>query len=617
MPRGGVARQPEVEHNMGGQMRSHFKGSTLRILASGLLGLALVSGAASTSIFAQHGSTKSAASSRQMVHGGSSSKVAASGTVDMSKAKPVAASFAPRVNLNVDRSLKTPAQLAAYRQWVAAHPGSLPHATSAAGAKGPTTTQAAAVGKNMYGGGATPVVLQDVAGLNSSQAGGWFPPDQAIGTVGGLTIEGVNDAWAGYASNLTIKYGPFTAEQLFAPVMIGGDHFSDPQITWQTSRGRWLVSWLEVGPTKDWIDIGVSLGTVPSPVTAWHVYRVDPEVPAAGDFCDYDTMGYDYWGMYVTCVTFANSNGAFLGNNTFAFSISHMESGSLGLWDFWYSVVTDVSCGASCVEPAYRLSPATEDGGYPQAEYVAATDAGWSVVSANLTLCAITNTIAVGSVTLPTFTCAYTSLPVFYSDPVGAAQFGSASLVYPGFGFKQFALRAGRLAFAMPVSGTCNGVPHDFIAWESVDPQLTALTVNNPQFINGIVGAYSNGGYHCYSGEDEYLPTYMTSTEGEATLTYDYSNATFEFPGIGWTGSAATDAPGTIGQCNGVDCTGSAIVVGTNPNGSGRYGDYSACALDYGYFARGTLLCGGEFGGPHASGGGAGWDTQLFQIRMI
>jgi hypothetical protein len=557
-----------------------------------------------------------------MVHGGSSSKVAASGTVDMSKAKPVTAtSLTPQLNNKVDRSLKTPAQLAAYRQYELAHLSAFPHPT---GPGTTTTTEAASRSTNMDGGGASPVLLSAAAGLNSSQTGGngryqYFPTQLAIGTVGGLTIEGVNDTWAGYNSALGVKYGPFTAEQLFAPVFIAGDTFSEPQITWQTSRGRWLVTWLEVGPTQDWIDIAISAGAVPSPLSAWKVYRVDPTVPTPNYFCLSPTMGYDYWGMYVTCVNNLTPIPPPLGNITFAFSISHMESGALGIWDYWYSVYTDIfdlaNCGGPC--PALQLSPAIEDGGYPQAEYVAATDAGLGVTSSNLTLCAITNTVAVGSNTLPTFSCVDTTLLAPYSDPLGVPQPGTGNLVYPAYGFAQLALRAGRLEFAMTVSGTCNGVPHDFIAWESVDPQLTPLSVNNPQQINGIVTAYSDGGYYCHSGDDDYQPVFISSTEGEATLVYTYSNGASEHPSIGYIGRAATDAPDTIGQCNGVNCVGYSVVAGSHSFVSAFDDIYSACALDYGYFARGVVICTGVFGGPHAVFSGPGWDTEIYKIRMI
>ena len=83
--------------------------------------------------------------------------------------------------------------------------------------------------------------------------------------------------------------------------------------------------------------------------------------------------------------------------------------------------------------------------GVPQAEWVSATDAGYGVTSSNLTLCSITNTHAVGTATVPTYTCSFNSLPLPYNDPNGAAQPGTSALVYSGYGYKQVAYRNGQL----------------------------------------------------------------------------------------------------------------------------------------------------------------------------
>jgi hypothetical protein len=316
-------------------------------------------------------------------------------------------------------------------------------------------------------------------------------------------------------------------------------------------------------------------------------------------------MGYDYWGMYVTCVTFSISNGSFLGNNTFAFNISNMASGALGSYDYWYSINTDLSSS-----PAYRLSPTMEDG-VPQAEWIAATDAGYGVTSSNLTLCAITNTHAVGTATLPTYTCSLNSLPLNYTDPNGAAEPGTTSLVYPGYGFKQIAYRNGQLYFAMPMAITCSGNLHDGILWAAVDPQLNAISGATPQTVSGIYANYSQAGYLCYSSADAYMPTLMAGQEGDIALVYNYSNASVP-PSIVYNGRAAADAPGSMGQGSG----GVYVVYGSNSNDSGRWGDYSACALLGNFTTRGTVYCGGEFGGPNTALGAFGWDTEMYALRM-
>ena len=159
-------------------------------------------------------------------------------------------------------------------------------------------------------------------GLSSADAGGWYPPDQAIAAVGTNTIEGVNDGIAIYNSSMAKTTGPWTAESFFASVYQAGDTFSDPQISYDAENSVILIAWLEITPSgNDYIDIAASKSSAATPITNYNVYQVDVRYPNSDDFCDYPTMGYDNYAMYVTCVTFSLSTNGFLGNNTFAFNL--------------------------------------------------------------------------------------------------------------------------------------------------------------------------------------------------------------------------------------------------------------------------------------------------------
>lgn len=103
----------------------------------------------------------------------------------------------------------------------------------------------------------------------------------------------------------------------------------------------------------------------------------------------------------------------------------------------------------------------------------------------------------------------------------------------------------------------------------------------------------------------------MAGTEGDMVLAFNYSSSGI-FPSIAHTGRTAADAPGTMGQ----SVNSAAVVFGAHSNDSGRWGDYSACALTTNSVTRGIMYCGGEFGGPHTVLGGLGWDTELYGIRM-
>lgn len=575
-------------------MHSVFGSSTRRLLAGGLVVVVLLAGVAA--IFVPRMSAGATpAKTPQALRGGVSHAAVRHGQVNLATlpaAKTATATTATKT-APTNRSRNTPAQLQAYRNKVLSHPGSVPKATAAT----------APVSTNIYHQGKLPVLQATHAGLTSTDGGGWYPPDQAIAASPGYVVEGVNNVIEVYNSTYSPVAGPWTPDSFFASVKQSGSTFSDPQITYDATRQVYLFEWLEIATGgNDYLDIAVSKSSAPSPITNYYVYQVDPRVAGSDDFCDYGTLGYDYFGMYVTCVTFSISGGSFLGNNTFAFSLDNMQSGSLGTFDYYFSI--NNSFGA-----AYRLSPAIEDG-VPQAEWIATSDVGSGTTSSNLVLCSLTNTQAIPTGTLPTATCVGNTMPTSYDDSIGAAQPGTSATVYPGDGFKQIAYRGGRLYFALPEAVNCSGHVHDGIYWGSVVPQLSTLAAHTPQWIAPVVSAYTELGVQCYSNADAYMPTLIPSSENDLTLVYNFSSSS-TYPSITFTGRSNTDAPGTMGQG-----TSHTVVSGSHSNDSGRWGDYSACALTTNGGSRGIVYCGGEFGGSHTALGGFGWDTELYTIRM-
>jgi hypothetical protein len=102
----------------------------------------------------------------------------------------------------------------------------------------------------------------------------------------------------------------------------------------------------------------------------------------------------------------------------------------------------------------------------------------------------------------------------------------------------------------------------------------------------------------------------MGTDEDDVLLVYNYSDGTSVYPSIIYNGRKATDANGQFGQLtNGGGVT---IVSGTHTNSSGRWGDYSACAIPLNSVTRGGIWCGGEYTGSEAS---PGWNTRLYNFR--
>lgn len=564
-----------------------------------------------------HGSTTKTTPTAKTLQGATSTRVAARGSVDLSKAPTIKAGKLPSVSAAQVAAVNRPLP-AAQRAKATGKTAGVPR--DVASAQAPSTIK-----PNFVGGSTVPQLTRQAEGLNSTQGGGWYPPDQAIAVGGGgvfsnqYVVEGVNNAVGIYNTNFTLLNGPYATDTIFASVKHSGDFFSDPQITYDADRVSWVIVYIELTPngsggiSHGYIDIAVSKNISPVGVpTNYYVYQFDTDLNADNEYCDYPTLGMEYWNLYVTCATFDFATNAFLGNRTFMFSKTGMYTNSTVHWGWFYSLPIDLSCGSSNC-PAYRVAPALEDG-VPNAEWVVATDAsylGTSSSSQNLTLFAITNPNALSIDHLPTGTYIFGSLAGAYSDPPDAVQPGTTATVDPGAGVKQFMYKGGRLWFAFTTGVNWNGdsTTRSGVYWTDIEPYLTTMSAHNPQWASGF--SNHQQGYYGYVGGYTYMGTLFPSDEGDASLVFNYSSSSV-YPSIVYTGRQNADALGTMGQ------TGQStyVIPGTNPNGSGRWGDYSACALNVQATTRGYVFCGGEYGGSLASASGTGWNTRMYTLRL-
>jgi len=169
---------------------------------------------------------------------------------------------------------------------------------------------------------------------------------------------------------------------------------------------------------------------------------------------------------------------------------------------------------------------------------------------------------------------------------------------------KQVYYKGGRLYLAQT---TAVGGAQDGIYWAEVEPQLTTQAAHNPQWINGAIVTQTGLSFYAPNTIDTWMPTLMGTDENNISLVYNYSTTT-SFPSIVFTGRKATDAQGGMGQFVGSTYA----VVGTHTNGSGRWGDYSACAVTLNSVTRGGIWCAGEYTGTQAS---PGWNTRIYNFR--
>jgi hypothetical protein len=244
------------------------------------------------------------------------------GVVDVSKLLKVTSSSQTSGAARAKHDLRTPQQKAAYEAGVRNGSIKVPNATQVA--KAPLS---ASQGPKFVGGGVQPLVVKNVDGLNDSQgACGGYPPDQAIATDLSYVMEDVNTSIGIFNANTgALQFGPYSAASFFAPIKQAGDLFSHPQMNSDVMRDRWVVVMIEYPEdvSTSYIDIAVSTSTAPTQPVPGGQYR---EFQFSGNtlgggghtsFCDYPTLGIDYYGLYVTCVEFQD-DGAFLGNTTFA-----------------------------------------------------------------------------------------------------------------------------------------------------------------------------------------------------------------------------------------------------------------------------------------------------------
>jgi hypothetical protein len=596
-----------------------------RYIGVALLSLALIATTA-LSLAARTGTANASKVRKVNLGPAKTTQLTAIGSVDWSKLPVVAANAKTATGRPVltDRDRMTTAQRAAYFQSLKQHKIAAPQAKAQPAPIGaPSAAQIAqnanpnfdACGYLLY-----PCQLHSFAGQNSTQAGGWYPPDQAIASNPTYVMEGNNNVFSVYSFSGSVVYGPTSSFSFFGPLIHGSDFLSDPEMFWDATRLHWIIVEIEIATdssgnvTGDYYDIGISKNqnaTVNAP-SQWYLYQFNANVNVGGasNWCDYPTLGGDYWGIWLDCVAFqTGASEPFLGNAVFALNKNALYTGSNSVVDFWTQIPTGISCGSGCFNPAYRLSSVNQDG-TADAEFLIATDAGYGGPFSDLTTCAFSNTRGLVTGTIPTASCVINTLPVSYTDPINAVQPGLGNSVYPGIGTKEIMYKGGNLYFALTTA--VNSGTDDGVYWAEVQPQLTQLNPSNPGAQTVQNTLIRQAGIYAYSaGNDAYMPTFMGSSEDDEVLVFNYSTSSI-YPTIVDTGRRATDALGYMGP-GGQFISG---VNATNPNGSGRWGDYSGCSLDTNLTSRGIIWCGGEYGGPHASSSGTGWDTWIYALQV-
>jgi hypothetical protein len=174
------------------------------------------------------------------------------------------------------------------------------------------TTSPASVSPSFVGGGTAPLLVKQFDGISSTQAGGGTGT-AAIATDLSYVMEGVDNAITIYRSATgALAYGPYAPASFFAPVYHAEDAFAYPQLYYDTMRDRWIVVYLEIAPggAVTYLDVAVSQSnspTQPTPAAQYNIYQFGTNfegTPKVSTYCVNETLGVEYWGLYITCVEY-------------------------------------------------------------------------------------------------------------------------------------------------------------------------------------------------------------------------------------------------------------------------------------------------------------------------
>jgi hypothetical protein len=524
----------------------------------------------------------------------------AHGVVDMAKLpvlQPHAVTTAQQSPLPPLDAL-TPAQRAAYND-------KMRKAGPATVTPGATNATPSGATPKFVGGGNVPLLVKQYEGLNSTQAGGGTG-NIAVATDLSYLMQGVDNAIAIYRTTTgALAYGPYSPDTFFTAVKHQGSIFSNPQMYYDTMRDRWIVLYLEFDPVifVTYLDLAVSQSTSPTqptPGAQYNVYQFATNFDNANPtYCGSETLGVDYYGIYITCANFLKGGDSFLGNTVLAINKAPLLTGAPNPITYWWNdALRRVDNIGNDLGPALALSPALEEG-VQDGEFIVSTDAGFGLSSTNLSVCALTNQSNMAT-TQPTFSCVHHLLPFPYQDPFLVGQPGGQTISI-GFGTKQVYYKAGRLFLAW-TSLTPDGLS-DFIYWAEVRPVLS----NNPLTLVSVEATPQPTVPP--PGVGYFTPSIVGTDEEDVVLVFNRSGSLY--PGIAYTGRKATDpyffgVPNTLTPSNF-----GGVINGTHAT-STTWGKYSACAISLNSVTRGTIWCAAEYTGATAD---PGWNTRLVNLR--
>jgi hypothetical protein len=419
------------------------------------------------------------------------------------------------------------------------------------------------------------------------------PPDQGLCAGGGYVMEFVNNALAVYNQGGAQLVAPVgSAAAFLQPV---GTFMSDPRCYYDAPTKRWFYQEFDVGtlnssghvvtPSTQFL----AVSTTADPTGTYTIYSfptTDASTPGCPCFGDYDELGADNNGIYITTDEFGIASGAYNGVIVYAVSKETLELVSAQAGSVPLPPVIGYRLTGDIFGQPYIVAPTSTPPGAkfaPNTEYFVESN-GDALSDNRLVVYALndTSTLATpGAIVPPTLYRTvvaaepYTQPPPAAQKagrlPLGTAVQGPRGALQADFDAEMEPTYVNGQVYAQLDTATTSG--SNAVDWFIIAPTLTATTLTATMAHEGVVAV---------KGTSLLYPYTVVNSAGVGYLMFSLTGASY-FPSPGYisynidgpTGSVMVASPGAAPE-DGFTCY--AAFVGPFYGGC-RWGDYSQGAI--------------------------------------
>jgi hypothetical protein len=455
-------------------------------------------------------------------------------------------------------------------------------------------------------------------------AGDVSPPDQglAVGpsSAGTAIVEFVNDSLNIYSPSGKTLLGAVPSYQVFD---LPSDYFlSDPRAYWDAQTGHWFLTQftsgtLTNGTSNGLADQYIAVSQTTSPFGPYTVFSFDTsDASAAGCPCfgDYDQVGLNNSGLYITTNEFGQTSGAFNGSVVYAASKSRLITAAQGNGPTPAILAYHVAF-ASDPFGSYHLSPSTVTQGSssPDTEYFVESNAN-SNYGSGLTVYALLDTAilnaggrpALVKTTVPTES--YSSPPNAYQKsgpfPYGQSlgQTGVAQLQTDFDAVQEVTYASGQLYAELSTGFNYGTGQNAGAAWFVLHPSAGASSVSVKLTSDGYVK----------TSQELLYPVIGVNASGHGYMNFAVSS-TSRYPSAGYVAFNGTSGPaGEVHiAAGGTDPLDDFTCYPPISSGQCRYGDYSM-AQNY----NGKIYMASEYIAPEPRDVLANWGTRIWDAPV-